>query len=63
MNEQFQKLIYQKEITSLTIQTFEDAFNQLEDFLPPRLSQIQEYCQLIEELEFERIHKVHYLFI
>ena len=40
------------------MQSFENAFNQLDQWLTPRLSQIQEYCQSIEELELERIQKV-----
>lgn len=51
-------LIYKKEISTLTLKSFEHAFNELDKCLQPRLSQIQEYCQSIEELEFERIHKV-----
>jgi hypothetical protein len=62
MNDLFQNLIYQKEITSLTINTFENVFNQLNQLLPIRLSQIQEFCQTIEELELNRIHQVFYSF-
>lgn len=56
------KLFAEKDITSLTIQSFEQAFYQLNQLLPPRLLQIQEYCQSIEELELERIHKVTHSF-
>jgi hypothetical protein len=62
MNDLFQNLIYQKEITSLTINIFENVFNQLNQLLPIRLSQIQEFCQTIEELELNRIHQVFYSF-
>ncbi|CAF0808765.1 unnamed protein product [Rotaria sordida] len=62
INEHLQNLIYRKEITSLTIKSFEYAFNELDQYLSPRLSQIQEYCQSIEDLELERIHKIRDLF-
>jgi hypothetical protein len=58
LNDLFQGLIYQKEITSLTIDSFENAFNQLNQILPIRLSHIQELCQNIEELELNRIQQV-----
>ena len=61
--EQFQNLIYQKEITSLTMDSFDDAFNQLDHLLPSRLAQIQEYCQSLEELEMERIHTVWFYYL
>jgi len=60
INEQIQNLIYQNDITLLTINSFEQAFNHLDQLLPIRLSQIQEYCQSIEELELDRIHKVFF---
>ena len=63
INEQLQNLIYQKEITTLTIKSFEYAFNQLDQYLSQRLSKIQEYCQAIQELELERIHEVFYVFL
>jgi hypothetical protein len=63
MNDLLQDLIYKKEITSLTINAFENAFNQLKEILPIRLSRIQEYCQSIVELESERIHQVFFSFI
>ncbi|CAF0851526.1 unnamed protein product [Adineta ricciae] len=56
------KLFTEKDITSLTIQSFEQAFYQLNQLLPPRLLHIQEYCQSIEELELERIHRIRDLF-
>ncbi|CAF4534188.1 unnamed protein product [Rotaria sp. Silwood1] len=62
IDEHLKTLIYRKEITSLTIKSFEYAFNQLDKYLPQRLSQIQEYCQSIEDLELERIHKIRDLF-
>ncbi|CAF2814403.1 unnamed protein product [Rotaria sp. Silwood2] len=62
IDEHLKNLIYRKEITSLTIKSFEYAFNQLDQYLSPRLSQIQEYCQSIEDLELERIHKIRDLF-
>jgi hypothetical protein len=63
MNDLLQDLIYKKEITSLTINAFEKAFNQLKEILPIRLSRIQEYCQSIVELESERIRQVFFSFI
>ena len=42
----------------MTIQSFEEAFEYLDHSLPPRLSQIQDSCQSIENLEMERIRKV-----
>lgn len=62
INDQLQNLIYQKEITSLTIRSFEKAFQQLDQLLPARLSQIQEYCQSIQELESERINQVYFYY-
>lgn len=41
------------------IQSFEQAFEYLDLSLPPRLRQIQDSCQAIENLEMERIRKVH----
>jgi hypothetical protein len=60
INQQLQNLIYQNDITLLTINSFEQAFNYLDQLLPTRLSQIQEYCQSIEELELDRIRKVFF---
>ena len=58
INELLRALIYGKEITSLTKDSFKDASQQLDQLLPKRLSQIQEFCQLIEDLESQRIHQV-----
>ncbi len=50
--------IFVQEITSLTNESFVEAFEHLDDLISPRLSQIQDYCQSIDELELERIRKV-----
>ncbi|UJR28315.1 hypothetical protein I4U23_009559 [Adineta vaga] len=62
IDEHLQKLFSEKNITCLTIESFEQAFYQLNELLPPRLLQIQDYCQTIEELELERIQKIRDLF-
>ncbi|CAF4692579.1 unnamed protein product [Rotaria sp. Silwood1] len=60
--DHLQTMIYQKEITNLTIQSFDSAFEHLDNLLPPRLSKIQDYCQTIEGLEMERIREIRDLF-
>ncbi|CAM4857478.1 unnamed protein product [Rotaria socialis] len=62
IDEFLKDIVYRKNIATLTLQSFENAFNQLDQCLTPRLSQIQEYCQSIEELELERIQKIRDLF-
>ncbi len=52
--------IFVQEITSLTNESFVEAFEHLDDLISPRLSQIQDYCQSIDELELERIRKVSF---
>lgn len=58
IKEDLRNRIFKKDITSLTIKSFDQAFRQLEDCLPPRLEHIQTCCQSIEELEMERVQKV-----
>ncbi|CAF2574698.1 unnamed protein product [Rotaria sp. Silwood2] len=62
IDDHLQTMIYQKEITNLTIQSYDRAFEHLDSLLPPRLSKIQDYCQTIEGLEMERIRKIRDLF-
>ncbi|CAF0969609.1 unnamed protein product [Adineta steineri] len=63
IDKELQTMIYQKEITTLSFQLFDDEFQYLEKLLPSRHSKIQEYCQSIEELEMERTNKVCSLII
>lgn len=58
INKALRKLIYEKDIASITIESFDNASAYLKQYLAPRLEKIQEYCQEIEELELERIEKV-----
>ncbi|CAF0926257.1 unnamed protein product [Adineta steineri] len=62
IDKELQTMIYQKEITTLSFQLFDDEFQYLEKLLPSRHSKIQEYCQSIEELEMERTNKFRDLF-
>ncbi|CAF1172018.1 unnamed protein product [Rotaria magnacalcarata] len=62
INNRLQTIIYHNEITNLTIESFENAYEYLDNILPPRLSKIQDYCQTIEGLEQERIRKIRDLF-
>ncbi|CAF1416429.1 unnamed protein product [Adineta steineri] len=62
IDKYLEKLFSEKDITLLTIKSFNHGFKQLDKLLSPRLLKIQEYCQSIEELELERIHKIRDLF-
>ncbi|CAF4429314.1 unnamed protein product, partial [Adineta steineri] len=62
IDKELKTMIYQKEITTLSFQLFDDEFEYLEKLLPTRHSKIQEYCQSIEELEMERTNKFRDLF-
>ncbi|CAF1155509.1 unnamed protein product [Didymodactylos carnosus] len=62
-NEFFENIAQiNQDITSLDNDSFTNAYEQLDQLLPPRLESIQEYCQTIEELELERIRKIRELF-
>jgi hypothetical protein len=58
IGDQLQKLIYHEQISALTIESFERAFQHIDGILPVRHARIQEYCQSIEELEMKRTSQV-----
>ena len=58
IGDPLQSLIYHKQITALTIESFERAFQQIDAILPVRHARIQEYCQSIEGLEMKRTSQV-----
>lgn len=62
MKNQLEMMIYQKEITSLTMHSFENALGHLDRLLPPRLAAIQEYCQSMQILELDRVAEVRFSF-
>ena len=62
MKNQLDLIVYRKEITSLTMNSFENALAHLDELLPPRLATIQNYCQSMELLELDRVAEVRLIF-